>query len=75
MTVVVYEQFVSKPLCVDHEAARPVRSQPDYFANDPVASNFDGRKVSLRIEGKGTSRGQQRRAREHRATQKIPSIN
>ena len=75
VTVVVYEQFVSKALRIDHETAGPVRPQPDYFTNDSVARNFDGRKVSLRVKGKGTARSQQRRAREHRATQKIPSIN
>jgi hypothetical protein len=71
----VYEQFVSKPLRVNHETTRAIRSQANHFANDSVASNFDGRKVSLRIEGKSTARGQQRRAREHRATQKISSID
>jgi hypothetical protein len=46
----MYEQFVSKPLRIDHETARPVRPQPDYFANDPVASNFNGRKVASRLK-------------------------
>jgi hypothetical protein len=74
MTVVVYEQFISKTLRVDHETTGPVRSQSNHFANDPVASNFDRREVSLRVEGKGRARSQ-RGAREHRAAQKIPSIN
>jgi hypothetical protein len=50
MTVVMYEQFVSKPLRIDHETTGPVRPQPDYFANDPVASNFNGRKVASRLK-------------------------
>jgi hypothetical protein len=46
----MYEQFVSKPLRIDHETTGPVRPQPDYFANDPVASNFNGRKVASRLK-------------------------
>jgi len=48
--VIVNEQFVPKPLRVNHETAGPVRSQPDDFANDSIASNFDGRKVASRLK-------------------------
>src|SRR5690349_228285 len=73
VSIVMDQQFVAKSLCVNHETAGTIRSQSDNLANDTVACNFDGSKVTLRIEGESTPRRQQRCAGNHRATQKISS--
>ncbi len=75
MTVVVNEQFAAEALCVDDEATRTIRPQPDDLANDAITRDLHGREMALRVEGKRGARGNQCSARRCGATQKITSID
>ena len=58
MPVVVNEQLVSESLCIDHKAGGTIRSESNNLANDPLASNLDGREMSLRLKSACSSRDQ-----------------
>jgi hypothetical protein len=61
VTVVVYEKFFSEALCGNFKAFGTIRSEADYFTNDPIARDFDRSKVAFWIK----CRGETTRARRH----------
>jgi hypothetical protein len=71
----VNEQFASEALCIDDEATRSIRPQPDDLADDAITCDLDGREVALRVEGKRRARGYQCRTRRRGAAQKITPID
>jgi hypothetical protein len=54
--IIVNKQLVSEALCIDHKAAGTKRSESNNFPNDPLASDLDGREMSLRLKSACSSR-------------------
>jgi hypothetical protein len=52
MAVVVNQKFIAKLSCFNYKPARPIWSQADHFANQPVARDFDWSKVANIIKAK-----------------------
>jgi hypothetical protein len=50
------QELVAETFCVDHEAARAIRTQADDFTNEAIARHFDGRETARFVEGAGQSR-------------------
>jgi hypothetical protein len=53
MTVVVDKKFIADPLCFNHEPSGTKWAQAHYLANDPVAGDTHGAKLSRRGLCKG----------------------
>ena len=53
VAIVMDEELLTDFLRFNHEPFGTKRPEADDFTNDPIARNFHGREVTLRIEGGG----------------------